>query len=142
MFNPSREQVRLFFFDAWREYRNGAALAGTAVQAVNIALMHPEYHGILDAPERYLNREWTPEDGQTNPFLHMSMHLAIEEQRSIDQPPGIVAAMQALEAQSRDPHAAQHVAMECLGEMVWRAQRAGTAPDALQYLDCLRRLGR
>lgn len=142
MFNPSREQVRQFFFDAWRQYRHGTPLTGMDAHAVNIALMHPEYHGILDAPERYLNREWTPEDGQTNPFLHMSMHLAIEEQLSIDQPPGVVAAMQKLVAQNADRHAAQHVAMECLGEMVWRAQRDGTAPDALQYLDCLRRHGR
>jgi Domain of unknown function (DUF1841) len=139
MFNPSREQVRRFFFDAWRQYRNGAALTGMDVHAVNIALLHPEYHVILDAPERYLNREWTPEDGQTNPFLHMSMHLAIEEQLSIDQPPGVVAAMDTLTARSADRHAAQHVAMECLGEMVWRAQRDGTAPDAMQYLACLQR---
>jgi Domain of unknown function (DUF1841) len=138
MFNPSREQVRRFFFDAWRQYRSGVTLTGMDVHAVNIALLHPEYHAILDAPDRYLNREWTPEDGQTNPFLHMSMHLAIEEQLSIDQPPGVVAAMNRLVANATDRHAAQHAAMECLGEMVWRAQRNGTAPDAAQYLECLR----
>lgn len=142
MFNPSREQVRRFFFDAWRSYRSGMPLVGMDVHAANIALMHPEYHAILDAPERYLEHEWTPEDGQTNPFLHMSMHLAIEEQLSIDQPAGVLAAIEKLSVQTGDRHHAQHVAMECLGEMVWRAQRDGTPPDALQYLDCLRRADR
>ncbi len=142
MFNPSREQVRRFFFDAWRRYRNGEPLAGMDVQAANIALMHPEYHAILDAPERYLERELTPEDGVTNPFLHMSMHLAIEEQVSIDQPPGVRVAIEQLSAQSGDRHTGQHAAMECLGEMIWRAQRDGTPPDASHYMECLRRSAR
>ncbi len=142
MFNPSREQVRRFFFDAWRTYRSGMPLVGMDVQAVNIALMHPEYHAILDAPESNLDREWTPEDGQTNPFLHMSMHLAIDEQLSIDQPAGVRAAMEALVARSGDPHVAQHAAMECLGEMVWRAQRDRLPPDVVSYLDCLKRADR
>ena len=139
MFNPSREQVRRFFFDAWRRYRNGEPLAGLDVQAADIALMHPEYHPILNAPERYLDREWTPEDGVTNPFLHMSMHLAIAEQMSIDQPPGVHFAIEQLSVRSGDRHAAQHAAMECLGEMIWRAQRDGTPPDATQYMACLQR---
>ncbi|MFM9881783.1 MAG: DUF1841 family protein [Burkholderiales bacterium] len=139
MFNPSREQVRRFFFDAWRIYRNGMPLVGMDTHAVNIALMHPEYHAILDAPESNLEREWTPEDGQTNPFLHMSMHLAIEEQVSIDQPAGVRAAIEALVARSGDPHIAQHAAMECLGEMVWRAQLDRSPPDVVSYLDCLQR---
>ncbi len=142
MFSPSREQVRRFFFEAWRTYRSGMPLAGMDVQAVNIALMHPEYHAILDAPEYNLDREWTPEDGQTNPFLHMSMHLAIEEQLSIDQPAGVRAAIEALVARSGDPHVAQHAAMECLGEMVWRAQRDRLPPDVVSYLDCLQRANR
>ncbi|MFN0302970.1 MAG: DUF1841 family protein [Burkholderiales bacterium] len=142
MFNPSREQVRRFFFDAWRSYRNGTPLLGMDVHAVNIALMHPEYHAMLDAPESNLEREWTPEDGQTNPFLHMSMHLAIEEQLSIDQPAGVRAAVEALVARSGDPHIAQHAAMECLGEMVWRAQRDRLPPDVVSYLDCLQRADR
>ncbi len=142
MFNPSREQVRRFFFNAWRTYRSGMPLVGMDVHAVNIALMHPEYHAILDAPESNLDREWTPEDGQTNPFLHMSMHLAIEEQLSIDQPAGVRAAIEALVARSGDPHVAQHAAMECLGEMVWRAQRDRLPPDVVSYLDCLQRADR
>jgi hypothetical protein len=85
-----------------------------------------------------LDKEWTPEGGQTNPFLHLSLHLAIHEQVSIDQPPGIRAAYEALRARM-DPHDAEHVLLECLGETIWRAQRAGGPMDALAYVDAVRR---
>ncbi len=87
-----------------------------------------------------MEKEFTPENGQTNPFLHLSLHLAIAEQISIDQPPGIRAAYQALR-QRLEVHDAEHAVMECLGETLWKAQRAGTAIDTAGYLACLRRSG-
>ncbi|MBK5102688.1 MAG: DUF1841 family protein [Burkholderiales bacterium] len=139
MFNPTRDQVRQFFFDAWRKHREREVLAGMDHLAVDIILMHPEYHRVLDDPERYQEREYRPEAGDTNPFLHMSMHLAIEEQLSIDQPAGLKAEFARLAAKSGDRHAACHEVMECLAEMVWRAQRDSAAPDAVAYLECLKR---
>jgi hypothetical protein len=139
MFNPTRDQVRQFFFDAWRKYRDGAPLEGLETVAVEVALLHPEYHHVLDDPERYLDRDWTPEGGQENPFLHMSMHLAVAEQVSIDQPPGIRAELERIAAARGDGHAALHAVLDCLGEVVWRAQRERAAPDAAAYLECLRR---
>ena len=139
MFNPTREQVRQFFFDAWRKYRQGAPLEGLETIAVEIALMHPEYHDVLDQPEHFVDRDYTPEEGQANPFLHMSMHVAIAEQLSIDQPPGIRAEYERLANVRGDRHAALHEVLECLGETVWRAQRDRAAPDAEAYLECLRR---
>ncbi len=139
MFNPSREQVRQFFFDAWRKYRERGPLAGLDQLAVGVILLHPEYHPVLEAPERYQDREYRPEAGDTNPFLHMSMHLAIEEQLSIDQPPGIGLEFARIAAKSGDRHAACHEVMECLAETVWRAQRDDAAPDAPAYLECLQR---
>jgi hypothetical protein len=139
MFNPSREQVRQFFFETWERYRSGAPLEGLQTVALDVILAHPEYHALLAAPETHADREWFPEQGETNPFLHMSLHLAIEEQRSIDQPPGVRATLERLEARLGDRHAALHVALDCLGEIVWRAQRAGTLPDQNAYLECLRR---
>jgi hypothetical protein len=139
MFNPSREQVRQFFFDAWRKYREHDLLAGMDKLAVGVILLHPEYHTVLEQPERYQDREYRPEAGATNPFLHMSMHLAIEEQLSIDQPPGIAFEFARIAAKSGDRHAACHEVMECLAETVWRAQRDGAAPDAPAYLECLKR---
>src|SRR5687768_2373005 len=139
MFDPSREEVREMFFGTWRKYRAGEPLVGIETIALQVILLHPEYHAILDHPERYRSRDYTD---QSNPFLHLSLHLALEEQLSIDQPPGIAHRFQVLVSKFRDRHEALHQALECLAEMLWRAQRAGTAPDAAAYLSCLERRGR
>lgn len=137
MFDPSRDQVRHFFFDAWRKYRGGEALTPLEGMAIQVALAHGEYHPVLEAPERYLAQEYFPEMGETNPFLHMSLHLSILEQVSIDQPPGIAAAYRALLERHGTEHPAQHDLMDCLAETVWRAQRDRTAPDSAAYLACI-----
>ena len=138
MFNPSREQVRRFFCDAWKKHQERLPLVGAEVTAADIAARHPEFHALLADSAGALDKEWTPEGGQTNPFLHLSLHLAIHEQVSIDQPPGIRAAWESLRARM-DPHAAEHVLLECLGETIWRAQRQGGPMDALAYVDAVRR---
>ena len=140
MFAPTREQVRRFFCEAWRKHRERLPLDGAEVTAADLITEHPEYHALLEAPEAAVEKEFTPENGQTNPFLHLSLHLAIAEQISIDQPPGIRAAYQALR-QRLEVHDAEHAVMECLGETLWKAQRAGTAIDTAGYLACLRRSG-
>lgn len=139
MFNPSRDQVRQFFFDVWAKYRAGQPLAGAEQPALDAVLAHPEYHAILDQSERYQEREYLPESGETNPFLHLSMHLAIAEQVSVDQPPGIRARYQRLLKHHGDPMDAQHAIMECLAEMIWQVQRHQTAFDSAAYLRCLDR---
>jgi len=139
MFNPTREQVRDMFFEAWRKYRAGEVLAGIETLALDVILAHPEYHEMLSAPERYRERDYSDE---ANPFLHMSLHLAFEEQLSIDQPPGVARRFQDLVARFQDKHEALHEALECLAETMWRAQRDGAPPDAAAYLDCLMKRAR
>ena len=134
MFNPAREEVREMFFGTWRKYRAGEPLAGIETIALQVVLLHPEYHAILEHPERYRDRDYVDE---SNPFLHMSLHLALEEQLSIDQPPGIRAAWDDLLERWGNRHEALHQALECLAETVWRAQRERAAPDAAAYLECL-----
>ena len=136
MFNPSRDEVREMFFGAWRKYREGVPLAGMEAAALDVILLHPEYHTMLEALERYRERDYTDE---ANPFLHMSLHLALEEQLSIDQPPGIAHRFQVLVSKFHDRHEALHQALECLAETLWRAQRDRTPPDAGAYLSCLER---
>ncbi len=136
MFNPTRDEVREMFFGAWRKYRAGEPLAGVETLALEAILLHPEYHEVLSHPERFVDRDYTDE---TNPFLHMSLHLALVEQLSIDQPPGIVRLFNELVLKEQERHRAAHEAIECLAETLWRAQRAGSPPDAEAYLDCLRR---
>ena len=139
MFDPSREQARAFFFDAWAKYRDRKPLAGLESVALEVILLHPEYHDLLSDPEGHLARDYAPEAGRTNPFLHMSLHLAIEEQLSINQPPGIRAEFERIALARGDRHAALHALLECLGETLWRAQRDGAPLDAAAYLECLRR---
>jgi hypothetical protein len=134
MFDPSREEVREMFFATWRKYRAGEPLAGIETIALQVILLHPEYHQVLDHPERYRDRDYVDE---SNPFLHMSLHLALEEQLSIDQPPGVVHRFGLLVSRFQGRHEALHQALECLAETVWRAQREHAAPDAAAYLDCL-----
>jgi len=134
MFNPSREEVREMFFAAWRKYRAGEPLAGVEALAIDVILLHPEYHEVLTHPARYRDRDYVDE---SNPFLHMSLHVALEEQLSIDQPPGIRAAWDLLLERWGNRHDALHQALECLAETVWRAQRGQAAPDAAAYLECL-----
>jgi hypothetical protein len=139
MFDPSREQVRETFFNAWRKYRAGEPLVGIETIALDVILAHPEYHAMLNEPERYRDRDYVDE---TNPFLHMSLHVALEEQLSIDQPPGIAAHFRRLVVRHGERHPALHEAIECLAETVWRAQRNKAPPDAAAYLECLQRRAR
>ena len=136
MFNPSKDEVRRFFIDAWRRRAN-SVLTPLEILAVQWMERHPEYHDDLTAPDA-LEREYGVEQGTSNPFLHLSMHLSITEQVSIDQPPGIKQACQLL-ASRLGEHEAQHAIMECLGAMLWTAQRSGLPPDGEAYVECVRR---
>jgi small ligand-binding sensory domain FIST len=112
-----------FFIDAWRKHRAKQLVSPLEDLAIRLVAEHPEYHGLLEDREAALAREWTPEGGESNPFLHLSLHLAIEEQLSIDQPPGLRAAFEALLARRGERHAALHDVLECLGETMWQARR-------------------
>jgi hypothetical protein len=139
IFNPSRGEARQFLFDLWDKHVAGATLSALEAMALAVVLRHPEYQPILGDRERYLEREWKPEGGETNPFLHLQMHLAIEEQVSIDQPPGIREAVRSLAGQLDSEHDALHEVMDCLAEMIWNAQRHGAPFDNAAYLDCVAR---
>lgn len=139
MFKPSRDQARQLFFDTWRKYRQREILSGMEDIALEVILDHPEYHSILDDADRYLDKDYSPEVGDINPFLHMSMHMAIKEQLSINQPTGICQRFARLQEQTGNEHAAAHQVMDCLAEMIWQAQRNQSAPDAIVYFECLDR---
>ncbi len=135
-----RGQTREVFFRAWRAHREGRPLEGVEKLIVQVALRHPEYHPVLEQSETARERDYFPEAGESNPFLHLGMHIAIEEQLSIDQPPGIRGWYQKLLSRYPDEHVVQHHMMECLGEMLWQASRRKTVPQEALYFDCLRRL--
>ena len=138
MFDPSRDQVRDTFFEAWRKYRAAEPVSGIETVALDVILAHPEYHDILSDPDRHRDKDYL----EGNPFLHMSLHMAVEEQLSIDQPPGIAGHFQALVRRHGSRHDALHEAIECLAETMWRSQRDKMPPDAVAYLECLERRAR
>ena len=140
MFNPSRDQVRSFFIDTWRKCQARDVLTPMETTAADIITQHPEYHAVVEDPEA-IDRDFPPESGQINPFLHLSLHLAIEEQLSIDQPPGVRAAFEAACARRGGRHDAMHHALECLGGMLFNAQRSGPPPAGPAYVGPLRKRG-
>lgn len=138
MFDPSREQARQFFVDAWRKHKNREILTQMEVIGADLVAHHPEYHSLLEATDS-VQKDFSPEDGQVNPFLHLSLHLAIEEQLSINQPPGIREAFEQCQAKHGDRHAALHDVLEALGETIWRAQRDKAPLDGLAYVEAVRK---
>ncbi len=138
MFNPSRDQARQFFIDAWRKHINREVLTPLETIAADLVALHPEYHKLLESGDAVLDKDFTPESGQLNPFLHLSLHLAIEEQLSIDQPRGLRTAFDTQLKRLGDRHQALHLVLECLGETIWKAQRNGAALDGEAYVECVR----
>lgn len=138
LFNPSRDQVRQFFFDTWAKFKSKSNLSDLEKIAVEVIQMHPEYHAILDSPDRYMSQQYFPEMGETNPFLHLSLHLSVIEQISINQPIGITQVYDKLRQQYNDSHLAQHDLLDCLAETIWQAQRNNAPLDVTNYLNLLK----
>ena len=139
MFNPSQQDVRRFFCETWRKTQSGEVLTPLEAIARDWLLQHPEYADAVGNLDTALAADYAVERGQSNPFLHLSMHLSIAEQVSIDQPPGIRDAFLQLADRRGSAHEAHHAVMECLGQMLWNAQRSGLPPDGTAYLECVRR---
>lgn len=138
MFTPSSHDVRRFFCEVLRKHGAKEVLTPLEAMALDWVLDHPEYAEALSDVESALARDYSVEGGQANPFLHLSMHLSISEQVSIDSPRGIRAAYEALARKLDSPHEAQHEIMECLGEMIWKSQRSGLPPDGDAYIEAVR----
>jgi hypothetical protein len=129
--------VRQFFFDAWAKFGREQPLTELETMAIEIIQMHPEYHPVLNHPEHYLEQSYFPEMGETNPFLHMSLHLSILEQVAINQPPGISGFYETLIKKHGSKLDAQHDLMDCLAETIWQSQRQNAPLDAEAYVRCL-----
>jgi hypothetical protein len=139
MFQPSQNDVRRFFCGTYARQQAGLPLDAMETVAARWTAEHPEYHAELADEAAALAAVYTVEDGRSNPFLHLSMHLSISEQVAIDQPTGIRQALELLAARRNSLHEAHHEVMECLGEMIWASQRSGLPPDGQAYIEAVRR---
>ncbi len=140
MFGQDRNQLRQMYIDAWRKHQAGELMQPLEAMIAEIIVMHPEYHTLLNAGEDAVDKDFLPEMGEANPFMHMGMHIAIREQLSTDRPVGLVTAHKKLLLRLQDAHEVEHQIMECLGRVLWESQQNNSAPDEAQYLLCVQKL--
>ena len=141
LFGSDRTALRRTFAQAWQRHLARAPLEPLQARIVQVVQAHPEYQAVIEDPES-VDRDYLPDAGGTNPYLHMAMHIALLEQRATDRPPGITRALDIAARRLGDGHAAEHEAMECLGRVMWEAQREATTPDEMAYLACVKRIAR
>ena len=138
IFGTDRNELRQMYVDAWRKFCDGELMSPLESQIAQVIQDHPEYQTVMTSET--LDESYTPEGGQTNPFLHMGLHLALREQIATNRPQGITRVFESLLNKTGDRHAAEHQALDCLAEALWVAQNNNTAPDEQAYLESLRRL--
>ena len=136
MFTAEKEKLRQYYCDTWQKHLEQKPLTELEQQIAAVIKEHPEYHQIIENKEASVGANYLPEMGDTNPFLHLGMHLGIREQVSVNQPPVIAELYQRLVA-LKGVSDAEHAMMECLVEMIWLAQQSQTQPDENSYLNCL-----
>ena len=134
-----RDQVRQVYLDVWNKIQQQRVLEPMEALIAAVIEMHPEYHALLNQDSEIKSRDFTPDGGETNPFLHMGMHIALREQAGADRPNGIKPVYEKL-IRDRGQHEAEHAMMECLGQVLWTAQRDQSEPDETAYLECLKKL--
>lgn len=140
IFGHDRHELRKMYADAWHKHCEKLPMSPLEIQIASVVELHPEYHSEITSAD--IDRDYTPDGGRTNPFLHMGLHLSIHEQVSTNRPAGIAEIHRALTAKFGDPHVAEHQMIECLAETLWEAQAANSAPDEQKYLQRLQRLAR
>jgi len=138
IFGQDRNEIRKMYADAWQKLCDKLPLSPLEALIADVIEMHPEYHD--DVTDEDLDRDYTPDGGQTNPFLHMGLHLGIREQVATNRPAGIAAVRTSITRKLDDVHAAEHQMIECLAETLWEAQSSNKPPDEAKYLERLQRL--
>lgn len=138
IFSEDRSELRQMYADAWRKFCADDVLTPLEAQIATVVDEHPEYQPLISGGA--IEASFTADGGQTNPFLHMGLHLALREQVSTDRPAGIAAIRQHLSHKNGNPHAAEHCMLEALAETLWEAQSENRAPDEIKYMERLRRL--
>ncbi len=138
IFGQNRNELRKMYADAWAKRRARKPMSPLETQIADVVELHPEYHGDVTSDD--LTTDYSPDGGQTNPFLHMGLHLGVREQVATNRPAGIAKIYETLAARSGDVHAAEHEMIECLAETLWEAQRDNRQPDETRYLERLQQL--
>jgi hypothetical protein len=137
MFVQDRDEARSYFYQVWSKQKNKLPLEPIEAIISDVIMEHPEYHHYLEVEESSKENDFSPEQNETNPFLHMGMHIALKEQVSSNRPTGINDAYKKIMTKSSSTHDAEHKMMECLGRILWEAHRNNALPNDDDYLECL-----
>ena len=140
IFGNDRTQLRQTFFNAWDKHLNKQATEALDQQIIEVIALHPEYLFVFENKEKYLDKDYIPENNEANPFLHMSLHLGLREQLNTNRPEGIRQIFEKLCHKTQDPHDSEHQMFECMMEMLWQSQRDGSMPDDDVYITKLKEL--
>jgi len=136
MFGTDRNQLRQMYKTAWEKFQQHKILTPLETQITDVIKEHPEYHDFVIQ----LDKDFLPESGQTNPFLHMGLHLGLREQLATNRPLGITDIYNQLVKIKGSTHDAEHSMIECLAEAMWSSQANNTPPDEARYLISLKKL--
>lgn len=136
MFSNERDQLRQVFFTAWQKHLTKTLIEPLEAEIIEVIMFHPEYHTFLENPDKYQLHDF----GDSNPFLHLSLHLALREQIKTNRPAGIHAVYQALLNKIGDKMNTEHTMMDCLEQILWEAQKTQTFPNEDNYLATLQAL--
>lgn len=139
-YGQSREEIRKYFFDTWAKRDAQTPLSPFENMMIDVISCHPEYHHLLEDENANIDKDYSPEGGESNPFLHMALHIALIEQVSTNRPQGISAIYDRILSRYQDKHEGEHVMVDCLAEMIWESQRSNTPPDDKAYIERLNRL--
>lgn len=142
LFSQNRSELRRFYLEAWRKARARLPMLPMEQMVADVVAEHPEYQLLLENEEQALERDYRPEQGETNPFLHMALHIALREQVATDRPAGINHVHSALSRHFGSRAEAEHRMMDCLAEALWSSQRRNAPPDETAYTACLGSLAR
>lgn len=140
LFGQNRDDLRKFYLESWRKFCQKEPLQPLEAMIAEVVAQHPEYHSLFDDEEKAVGQEFSAENGQGNPFMHMGMHLGLREQLTTQRPSGINTIYEKLVKRLGDTHEAEHRMIECLGQAMWQAQQSGIPPSDENYLECLNRL--
>ncbi len=140
LFGNDRNEMRRYFCQVWNKQTQGQTLQPMERIIAQVIAQHPEYQALLSDPDAALEQEYSPATGKINPFLHMGLHISIQEQLNSQRPPGIMAIYHALCSRFGDSHTAEHHMMDCLMATLWDAQHNGVQPSEALYLQELRQL--
>jgi hypothetical protein len=135
-----RESNRQRLHEVWVAAKAGRPLAGEEAAYAKAMLDHPEYHNAWEFADQVGAAEYVV-DG-ANPFLHITVHVIIENQLAQGDPPEVAKTLERLLGQGMGRHGAIHAIAAAFMEVAFPAFQGREPFNTKRYIKKVRRLGR